>query len=503
MEEGSGWPSGRLSTFPTTSAGCKEQICDTHQLEDHRNQRQIFDSDDQLLLKTGDNWRRKLIMPGRITFQSDCKLDNGQKSKYPEIWYNTSGAGFDSYECIKSNNMSERISAMDTKGNRWCCIVKVLQLILVALFLYAMYSLFSLRVPWKLTDHKTLYLPQSPNRNIRRPLAEDLDYETIENEVAGENIKPNWARALFAPYSMCVDAEESHSKIVFLIHSRPGNLIQRNNIRETWGSVQKLSNGMTVERLFIIGKLKLFDYDDDERYDDEDDDNDISNYDTQIPNREKGNEVLDNLVQGEADRHQDILIGNFIDTYKNLSIKHELALRWVTQNCPKAKFVLKADDDAFVDVYGLFAFLDRTLGTSGDESFLACDVIPGGTTPQKRGKWAVSLSQYRHEEYPQYCSGLAYVTSMDIARSLALRARTEDWLWIDDVWMTGLLTKGINVKYIYLNARYCYDLAPIDHWLENLSPQSSPPCTVAHLDTGSSSYSHVLHKLWQHSLPRE
>ncbi|XP_039552513.1 beta-1,3-galactosyltransferase 4-like, partial [Passer montanus] len=59
----------------------------------------------------------------------------------------------------------------------------------------------------------------------------------------------------------------------------------------------------------------------------------------------------------EARQHGDILQGDFADSYGNLSRKTLLLLRWGRACCAAAPFLLKADDDVFVNVPAVAAFL--------------------------------------------------------------------------------------------------------------------------------------------------
>ena len=49
-------------------------------------------------------------------------------------------------------------------------------------------------------------------------------------------------------------------------------------------------------------------------------------------------------------------LGDFLDTYRNLSYKSILGKLWVSNFCEQADFVIKADDDMFVDLYATFFF---------------------------------------------------------------------------------------------------------------------------------------------------
>ena len=54
-------------------------------------------------------------------------------------------------------------------------------------------------------------------------------------------------------------------------------------------------------------------------------------------------------LESENDRYHDLLQGSFKDTYRNLTYKHITVLKWVLYYCPGVRYVLKSDDDVFVN----------------------------------------------------------------------------------------------------------------------------------------------------------
>ena len=48
--------------------------------------------------------------------------------------------------------------------------------------------------------------------------------------------------------------------------------------------------------------------------------------------------------------YQDLIISRVMDHYENLGLKTISALDWVIQNCAESEYVLKVDDDMFVQV---------------------------------------------------------------------------------------------------------------------------------------------------------
>ena len=56
-------------------------------------------------------------------------------------------------------------------------------------------------------------------------------------------------------------------------------------------------------------------------------------------------------IQNEHLLYGDIVQGDFVDTYRNLSLKAVVGNLWVSKFCSQAEFVVKTDDDMFVDLY--------------------------------------------------------------------------------------------------------------------------------------------------------
>ena len=57
------------------------------------------------------------------------------------------------------------------------------------------------------------------------------------------------------------------------------------------------------------------------------------------------------MLEEENKKHGDIVQGDFLDTYHNLSYKAIMGHLWVSEFCDHAEFVVKTDDDMFIDLY--------------------------------------------------------------------------------------------------------------------------------------------------------
>ena len=61
----------------------------------------------------------------------------------------------------------------------------------------------------------------------------------------------------------------------------------------------------------------------------------------------------------ENEQHRDLVQGNFLDTYYNLTYKSVMGHLWVSEFCRQAELVVKADDDIYVDLYGALSLATR------------------------------------------------------------------------------------------------------------------------------------------------
>ena len=84
------------------------------------------------------------------------------------------------------------------------------------------------------------------------------------------------------------------------------------------------------------------------------------------------------LLKWESEHFEDIIQGDFRDTYRNLTYKNLMGKLWVTKFCTQAEFVIKTDDDVFIDLYSVFAFTRKFLYTevSIHDRFLIRVIFP-------------------------------------------------------------------------------------------------------------------------------
>lgn len=103
-------------------------------------------------------------------------------------------------------------------------------------------------------------------------------------------------------------------------------------------------------------------------------------------------------ILDESKRFGDIVQGAFTEAYRNLTYKHIMGLKWVTENCNLVKYVIKMDDDIVVNFEKIVSFLKK--------KSIPNNVIAGyilrGLTPirEPANKWYVTSDEYRYSKYP-------------------------------------------------------------------------------------------------------
>lgn len=227
---------------------------------------------------------------------------------------------------------------------------------------------------------------------------------------------------------------------MIIVHSAPDHFSERQAIRSTWGSVKSIKN-LAIRLIFVLGKTQVG------------------------PNLN-----LENSIRRENELFGDIVVGNFVESYRNLTYKHLLGYKWISNFCSDATFILKTDDDAFVDIFQLFDFISRNYGFAPKPGTLICNVFPEGTKPVRsknsRGsKWSVTMDEYPHSVYPRYCGGLAYLATPDVITKILDVSDRVKFFWIDDVFVTGILREIAEIEPFYLNLRYLYDPEEYRNWL--------------------------------------
>lgn len=202
-------------------------------------------------------------------------------------------------------------------------------------------------------------------------------------------------------------------QFLVLAQSAVKNFDRRTLVRKTWGSVCKrssatagASSSAALCRLgFVLGTTK--------------------------------DQSLERRVRDEADRYGDLVRSNFEDSYYNLSLSTVTALRWAHESCADYKYLLKADDDTFVNLAALARYLDTSARRRRKAIY---GYLMKGFRPNRdrKSKWFTSPQLYNKARLPDFVSGFAYVVTRDAVEPLYAAARTTIMFPFEDVYVTGM-----------------------------------------------------------------
>ena len=206
--------------------------------------------------------------------------------------------------------------------------------------------------------------------------------------------------------------------LLIYFNSAWNNFQRRRILRETWAGKYTFHN-LTVRTVFFLGKP-------------------ASSRD-QIK------------IINEAASYGDIVQGDFLDSFQNLSMKALTCLKWINDYCIHAKYIIKADDDIFVNVFKVVE--DILPKFSPTNSTVACHFKPHGTSViirNLKSKWFVSNTVFPGQKYfPDFCTGYVAIFTTDVIPKMYEASFKAPYISVDDVYMFGLLPQYFNtLKYI-------------------------------------------------------
>ncbi|XP_056396385.1 beta-1,3-galactosyltransferase 4 [Hyla sarda] len=208
---------------------------------------------------------------------------------------------------------------------------------------------------------------------------------------------------LLSPVSAC----SSPPFLLILVASAPSHRDRRDAIRQTWGSLTSATASASLT-LFILA----------------------------VP---KSPEERAALVH-EAVTHRDIIQANFTDSYRNLTLKTVTGLTWALQKCKGAQYVLKTDDDVFVNTVYMTQFL------RGETGLQYMGQLHWHVTPYRdpENRHYILQELYSGNYLPPYCSGTGYILSYEAANLIMEQLRSGPWPEVEDVYI-GILAQAAGI----------------------------------------------------------
>lgn len=202
--------------------------------------------------------------------------------------------------------------------------------------------------------------------------------------------------------------------LLVLVSSAPQNFERRNSIRNTWGSDISTSAGLQWRTFFLLGQTK--------------------------------NQGVSRLIEEEEKTCGDIIRGDYFEHYWNQSFKIEMGFEWAARYC-NFSFLLKADDDVFVQTRDLITFLDQP---STPKKGLYLGKVEYRPLVRRYGKHNISVREFSGSRYPDYCTGAGFVLSYDVVNCLVGLFDVVNPFRVDDAYV-GMLAFKANITPVFHN----------------------------------------------------
>ncbi|CAF2730463.1 unnamed protein product [Rotaria sp. Silwood2] len=257
---------------------------------------------------------------------------------------------------------------------------------------------------------------------------------------------------------------------IIIIISSGSHFLERQAIRETWGSMSHIMNAHS-QRLFVVGY-------------------------------EYGSHLYKDL-SNEARNEQDLL---YLTVNDNLMTLKELyAYRWLEKYCPNVTFTFKTEDDLFVNTFLLHEiigelktnpdrFQNRYLYNSSLDSLFLTHLNPDAHTflfgwafepgkPERNasmGSYYVSYKEYSKDLYPRF----GYLMDSKTRDLLVEEGFKDKYPFrFSDIFITGMLPERLNFicdalpfTYHQGTTQQCIDI--IKKYNRKTSELSTPPLIV-------------------------
>lgn len=251
--------------------------------------------------------------------------------------------------------------------------------------------------------------------------------------------------------------------LLIYVHSATSNFKRRLSLRETWA---KRSAFASIRIVFMMG------YTEDKK--------------------------VESKLKLESSVYNDIVQENFIDSYRNLTYKGIMAMKWISEYCNNAKYILKVDDDIITNSFFILRHLKSMdkFNMIKPNSVMCLVWVGMKVQRDKNSKWYLSKEDFKEDYFGKYCSGSAYLFTNDLPTRMYDMSKYIKFFWIDDYYMTGLLTKALNVTFVFFNSIYKINRKLVE---SSFIGERSDVTTFGHLP----GQLNTLYSIWKSVLKKE
>lgn len=149
-------------------------------------------------------------------------------------------------------------------------------------------------------------------------------------------------------------------------------------------------------------------------------------------------ETVQRDIATENERYGDIIQWNFEDSYAKLTRKTIAILHWSLNYCSKSAYVMKIDDDSYVNVFNLFSneFFSQQ---NAPNSAIYGKVQASIAIRRQESKLYVPKDVFEPPYYPKFALGAGYILSQGaIGKLFNCSIRSLPLLLLEDVAVTGI-----------------------------------------------------------------
>ena len=227
---------------------------------------------------------------------------------------------------------------------------------------------------------------------------------------------------LIKPKCECEDRVKA--KVLAIVLSKMSNFEMRQHIRNTWAD-SRYFNKAELRVVFVLAVQKY-------------------------------SHVLERRLLEESRLYNDLVVVDFTECYDNLTLKSLTGLHWITKFfCTTAEFVLKTDDDIFINTPSMFESVNGWIYNRNTTNIITGLLFPHNPVYRK-GKHMVTKEMYDHDFYPPYVAGAAYILSKDVIpklMALALNQTGFEFIRMEDAYITGVLAEKAKIVPTHFEAK--------------------------------------------------
>ncbi|CAL1532753.1 unnamed protein product [Lymnaea stagnalis] len=157
-------------------------------------------------------------------------------------------------------------------------------------------------------------------------------------------------------------------------------------------------------------------------------------------------------INMEMRRFGDIVQEDFVDSYRNLTLKTISVLKWVSTFCTRTAYVIKSDDDVGIKVAYAVAALQRYQKRFGNFLLGRWNTM-NIVMRNKQAKNYVSVEEYPHPTFPPHVLGGAMGFPVSTAKLLFQASLRIPPAGLEDVYISGVCAPRVGVP-VFMDADF-------------------------------------------------